>query len=423
MEFSEFNLDPRLLKGVQRMGFGEPTPIQAATIPVALTGQDVLGSAETGTGKTAAFVLPILHRLLAGDAARPQAGARLSVGGAKPLTGARPHKVRALILVPTRELALQVAEHARVLGGQTDLRTVAIYGGVGLGDQEKDLRRGVDIVIATPGRLLDHVERRNIKFDALETLVLDEADRMLDVGFLPDLRRIARLLPTARQTMLFSATLIPTIVSLASEMTRTPIRIQVEKTTAPVAITQILYPVAETNKTQLLQALLREPEMQSVLVFTRTKHRADRVAKMLHGADIRASVIHGNRSQSQRVAALESFRRGRARVLVATDIAARGIDVEGVSHVVNYDMPMQSEDYVHRIGRTGRADAAGIALTLVTASDEEMVRKIEGLLKTKIERRHIEGVTDQSHRLVPSSRRSFGRPLRRAGFAPHHRRA
>jgi ATP-dependent RNA helicase RhlE len=403
MEFSEFNLDPRLLKGVKRMGFGVPTPIQLATIPVALTGQDVLGSAETGTGKTAAFVLPLLHRMLA--------------------AGTRPHKVRALILVPTRELALQVAEHTRVLGGQTDLRSVAIYGGVPLGPQEKELRRGVDVVIATPGRLLDHVERRNITFTALETLILDEADRMLDVGFLPDLRRIARLLPTERQTMLFSATLLQSIVSLASEMTRRPIRIQVEKTSAPIAITQVLYPVAETQKTELLQTLLREPEMQSVLVFTRTKHRADRIVKMLHGADIRASVIHSNRSQSQRVAALESFRRGHARVLVATDIAARGLDVEGVSHVVNYDMPMQSEDYVHRIGRTGRAEAAGCALTLVTSSDEEMVRKIEGLLKLKIERRHIAGVTDQSPRFVPTGRRSFGgrRPLRRGSVAARHR--
>ncbi|MBI5879687.1 MAG: DEAD/DEAH box helicase [Chloroflexi bacterium] len=391
MKFVDFNLDPRLMKGVQRMAFREPTPIQAATVPMALTGQDILGSAETGTGKTAAFMLPLLHRLLA--------------------AGERPHKLRALILVPTRELALQVADHTKQLSAATDLRSAAIYGGVGLGPQETQLRRGLDIVIATPGRLLDHVERRNVKFDGLEILVLDEADRMLDVGFLPDLRRIARLLPAERQTMLFSATLIPSIVSLAGEMTRQPVRIQVEKTSTPPAITQILYPVAETHKVALLSKLLNDDEMQSVLVFTRTKHRADRIAKQLHGADIRAQVIHGNRSQSQRVAALEAFRRGKSRVLVATDIAARGLDVQGVSHVVNFDMPMVSEDYVHRIGRTGRAHAAGIAVSLATASDEEMVRKIEGLLKQKIERRHVEGLTDTTARYVPSAqatRRSFG---------------
>ncbi len=370
MQFSDFELDPRLHAGVQRTGFQQPTPIQSAALPVALKGQDILGSAETGTGKTAAFMLPILNRLLSGRARQP----------------------RALVLVPTRELALQVAEQGRQLGALTPLRISTVYGGVGLLEQARELRRGVDVVIATPGRLLDHLERRNVSFEALQVLVLDEADRMLDVGFLPDIRRIVRTLPRERQTMLFSATLTASITGLAAEVTRQPRRIQVEQVATPQQIAQTLYPVAEHNKAQLLHSLLRDEQMESVLVFARTKHRADRIAKQLQHANIRASVIHGNRSQSQRVAALEAFRRGHARVLVATDIAARGIDVEGVSHVVNYDVPMQSEDYVHRIGRTGRAQACGSAYTLVTPADEEMVRRIESLLKQKLQRRHVEGM-------------------------------
>ncbi len=372
MSFSSFNLDRRLEEGVRALGFTQPTPIQVATIPAALTGQDILGSAETGTGKTAAYLLPILQRLLAAPA--------------------RTHQVRALILVPTRELALQVAEHGELLSAHTGLRVLAVFGGMALGNQEKSLRHGVDIVIATPGRLLDHAARKNISFGALEVLVLDEADRMLDVGFLPDLRRIVRLLPRERQTMLFSATLIPSIVNLAAEVTRNAARIQMETAPAPDAITQTLFPVSEHLKPQLLQQLLREEEMESVLVFARTKHRADRVVKQLQRANIRAAVIHGNRSQNQRIEALEAFRRGSSRVLVATDIAARGIDVEGISHVVNYDVPMQPEDYVHRIGRTGRAHAAGKAYTLVTPTDETMVRRIEVVLKQKIQRRRIAGI-------------------------------
>jgi ATP-dependent RNA helicase RhlE len=272
------------------------------------------------------------------------------------------------------------------------LRALAVFGGMAMDSQVKALRRGVDIVIATPGRLLDHVERKNVSFGGLEILILDEADRMLDVGFLPDLRRIVRLLPRERQTMLFSATLVPSILSLAAEVTRHAVRIQMETATAPDAIAQTLFPVPEHLKAQLLQRLLREEEMDSVLVFARTKHRADRVVKQLQRANIRADVIHGNRSQNQRIAALEAFRQGHARVLVATDIAARGIDVEGISHVVNYDVPMQPEDYVHRIGRTGRAQAAGKAYTLVTPTDENMVRRIEVVLKQKIQRRRVDGI-------------------------------
>ena len=402
MSFSSFNLDPRLLEGVRALGFTQPTPIQVAAIPAALTGRDIFGSAETGTGKTAAYLLPILQRFLAAPA--------------------RTQNVRALVLVPTRELALQVAEHAVQLSAHTGLRSIAVFGGMGLVGQEKDLRRGVDIVIATPGRLLDHVARRNISFGALEVLVIDEADRMLDVGFLPDLRRIVHLLPRERQTMLFSATLIPSILNLAAEVTRNAVRIQKETAPAPDAIAQTLFPVPEHLKAQLLQRLLREEEMDSVLVFARTKHRADRVVKQLQRVNIRADVIHGDRSQNQRIAALEAFRRGQARVLVATDIAARGIDVEGISHVVNYDVPMQPEDYVHRIGRTGRAQAAGKAYTLVTPTDEAMVRRIEVVLKQKIERRRLDGIdyntpqfaqpnSDAIRRYVESNRRVRQRAL------------
>ena len=370
MQFDHFDLDARLLRAVQQIGFEQPTPIQSATIPHALQGHDILGSAETGTGKTAAFLLPLLHKLSRSP---------------------RMQHPRALVLVPTRELALQVAEQARQLSRELDLRIATIYGGVSSRPQEDALKRGVDVVIATPGRLLDHVGRRNIAFNALQVLVLDEGDRMLDIGFLPDIRRIVRLLPRDRQTMLFSATLEP-IVDLAREVTRDPVRVEVETTITPDAITQALYPVSEHLKFELLQRLLEDSSLDSVLIFARTKHRADQLARKLQRADISATVIHGNRSQGQRVAALEAFRRGRTRVLVATDIAARGIDVEGISHVVNYDVPMQPEDYVHRIGRTGRAHAVGQAYTLSTPQDDRMIQRIEYLLKEKIERRRIDGL-------------------------------
>ncbi len=371
MTFNQFNLDARLLKNVQAMDFEEPTPIQSATIPAALDGRDILGSAETGTGKTAAFLLPLLQKLI---------------------NTPRTREPRALVLVPTRELALQVAEHAQTLSHNTGLRVATVYGGVGYGPQEQALHKGVDVVIATPGRLIDHLEKRNVNFLSLQVLVLDEADRMLDIGFLPDIRRIMRQLPKERQTFLFSATLQP-IVALAREVTRgDAMRVEVEKTVTPDTIKHALYPVPEHMKFQLLKRLLDDDQMDSVLIFARTKHRADRIVRDLQRARIQAAVIHGNRSQSQRIAALEAFKRGRMRVLVATDIAARGIDVEGISHVVNYDMPMQAEDYVHRIGRTGRAQAIGEAYTLVTPADERMVNRIEYVLKQKLERRKVDGI-------------------------------
>ena len=382
MSFSQFQLDSRLQQGVESMGFVQPTPIQTATIPIAMEGRDLLGSAETGTGKTAAFMLPALQDTL---------GQKLGK-----------HIVRTLVLVPTRELALQLADQGAQLSQHTPLRVGAVFGGVGLGPQENMLRRGVDALVATPGRLLDHMALGNVRFSSLQVLVLDEADRMLDIGFLPDLRRIVRQLPRKRQTMLFSATLPPAIMRLATEVTQDPARIQVETSIAPQEIAQTVFPVPELQKVEALRELLKEEEMSSVLVFARTKRRADRLAAQLQRCNIRAAVIHGDRSQGQRIAALEGFRAGRSRVLVATDIAARGIDVEGISHVVNYDVPMQPEDYVHRIGRTGRAHAVGNAYTLMSYLDEEMVYKIETVLQHRIERRHLEGIgyepVERSHR-------------------------
>lgn len=370
MQFKDFELEPRLQRNLQAMGFERPMPIQSAAIPPALKGYDILGSAETGTGKTAAFLLPLLQKLIALP---------------------RPRHPRALILVPTRELALQVADQARQLSHGLPLRVGTIYGGVGIGPQEQALRQGVDIVIATPGRLLDHITRRNIIFTSLKVLVLDEADRMLDIGFWPDIRRIVQLLPRERQTLLFSATLQP-MMKLAGEVTRQPVRVEVEKTVAPEAITQVLYPVPEHLKFKLLEHLLEDNTLESVLIFARTKHRADRVMRHLQRAQISAGVIHGNRSQNQRVAALEAFRHGQTRVLVATDIAARGIDVDGISHVVNYDVPMQPEDYVHRIGRTGRAEAVGQAYTLVTPLDAPLIQRIEKVLKQQLKRHKVAGL-------------------------------
>jgi len=400
MQFNDFDLDARLQRNLQAINFETPTPIQAAAIPPALEGRDILGSAETGTGKTAAFLLPLLQKLI--DDPQPT------------------HRPRALILLPTRELALQVAEQAAHLNRHLSIRITTVYGGVPIKPQEQALRRGVDVVIATPGRLLDHLERGNLNFKALQVFILDEADRMMDIGFLPDIRRIERLLPKNRQTMLFSATLQP-IIALSGEMTRNPVRVEAEQTLTPNAITQALYPVPEHLKFQLLERLLQDEGMESVLLFTRTKRRADRIARKLQRAKISATVIHGDRSQGQRVAALEAFKRGKMRVLVATDVAARGIDVAGISHVVNYDMPQQPDDYVHRIGRTGRAQAVGQAYTMVTADDLRMVHRIEYILKEQIPRHTVEGLDytappgnrptpEEIRRYVEANKRKAGDP-------------
>jgi ATP-dependent RNA helicase RhlE len=370
MQFSDLNLDPRLKKNLRAIGFTRPTPIQEATIPAALADRDILGSAETGTGKTAAFLLPTLQYLL---------------------ETRRTRSPRALVLVPTRELALQVAEHGRDLARGLPIRFATVYGGVKIRPQVEELRNGTDVVIATPGRLLDVIRRGHVRFDHLETLVLDEADRMLDIGFLPDIRRIVRELPTNRQTMLFSATIAP-IYHLARDVTFNALRVEVAAAATPVAIEQVFYPVLEHRKMRVLEHLLSREEMESVLVFTSTKRRADLVSHDLKRGGVNADAIHGDRPQAERVKALESFRRGRTRVLVATDVAARGIDVTGISHVVNYDLPMKSDDYVHRIGRTGRADAPGTAWTLVAPADETMASRIQRVVARPIERRTPKGV-------------------------------
>src|SRR5437899_1434557 len=343
--FDFLGLDPVLLRAVYGLGYEAPTPIQKEAIPAILSGRDVIGTAQTGSGKTAAFLLPILHRLLKQS----------------------PGHTRALVLSPTRELAAQIEVALRGLAKGTKIRGHAVYGGVGMAAQEHALRSGVDVVVATPGRLLDHMSRRNVDFRGLQVLVLDEADRMLDMGFLPDVRRIVDALPRERQTLLFSATMAPEIESLSRTIMRNPVRISVSPPHRPPStIRHEVYPVPQHLKTALLVRLLGREDMMSVLVFVRTKRRADRVARQVGAAGFDVARIHGDRSQSQRETALAGFRSGRHQILVATDVAARGIDVEGISHVINYDVPAVPTDYVHRVGRTARMEAAGEAITFVT---------------------------------------------------------
>ena len=356
MPFNALKLDADLLRGIRELGFTRPTPIQADAIPPALEGRDVLACAQTGSGKTAAFLLPILHRLIA----KPR------------------RTTRALVLTPTRELAAQILEDFNGLAVHTPLTGAAVYGGVGMGPQEHAFRSGVDVIVATPGRLLDHFRQPYAKLTGIEHLVLDEADRMLDMGFLPDIRRVLRHLPTRRQTLFFSATMPPPIAELAREMLVNPVTISVERQAKPaVGITQAVYPVSQDLKPALLVELLNRELVREALVFTRTKHRANRLADHLVRAGVRAERIHGNRSQAQRTEALAGFKSGKYRVLVATDIAARGIDVEALSHVVNFDVPAVAEDYIHRVGRTGRASATGDAFTFVAREEEGDLRAIE----------------------------------------------
>jgi len=365
--FDALGLHPDLLKGIHDLGFTRPTPIQEQAIPPILEGRDVIGCAQTGTGKTAAFVLPILHRLLR-EPRRPTE--------------------RALIIAPTRELALQSMDHLKSLSRYVHLKGAAIFGGVPIDPQKRALQAGVDIVSATPGRLLDHVWQGTIGFAAVQILVLDEADRMLDMGFLPDIQKILRLLPPKRQNLIFSATMPPDILKLAHTILHDPVTIQIGQRSSPaVGIRHAIYPVPHHLKTDLLLHLLRnERAMDSVLVFLRTKHRADRLVRSLERGGFSVSVLHSNRSQSQRIAALARFREGRSQVLVATDIAARGIDVEGITHVINHDMPNAPEDYVHRIGRTARADATGDAFSLVAPDEEKVMGSIEKALGKRLPR-------------------------------------
>jgi ATP-dependent RNA helicase RhlE len=378
VSFAELDLAPEVLHAVRDAGYTHPTPIQQQAIPLALAGRDLIGLAQTGTGKTAGFTLPIVHNLISA-----------------PLTGANGellHRVRVLILTPTRELAAQVEESFRKYGKYTDLRVVPIFGGVGIEPQSKALQRGVDVVVATPGRLLDHMERQNVVFDDLEVLVLDEADRMLDMGFAPQLNRIVSEVPKYRQTLLFSATMPPEVEALARKYLRKPVVVQVgRRSEAASTVTHAVYPVPRERKSTLLVELLKKSEMDSVLIFTRTKHGADRVVRHLTDGGIAATAMHADKSQGERTRALEGFKNGEIRVLVATDIAQRGLDVSGISHVINYDVPQQPEDYVHRIGRTGRALATGDAYTFMSPDEIAMVRTIERMIGQQIPRISVPG--------------------------------
>jgi len=373
MSFTSFDLHPQLLAAVDAMGFTVPTAIQKDAIPPALAGRDVLACAVTGSGKTAAFLLPILHRLLARAPGAPRV-------------------TRVLVLTPTRELAAQIDDHRRQLARATRIGGAAVFGGVAMGPQEEAFRRGVDVLVATPGRLLDHFRFPYARLDGLEVLVLDEADRMLDMGFLPDVRRILKHLPGRRQTLFFSATLPPPIVGLAREMLRDPATINIERPArAAAGITHTAYPVPSELKTALFLELLKQPGVRSVLAFTRTKHRANRLADFLARHAVPSERIHGNRSQAQRTLALARFKDGHLRVLVATDIAARGIDITALSHVVNFDVPNLPEDYIHRVGRTARVEALGEAFTLVTPDEEGDLRTIERAVGTRLTRVTLPG--------------------------------
>ena len=369
MSFNQFNLDSRLQAGITKLGYTTPTPIQTAAIPPALAGQDLIGTAQTGTGKTAAFVLPILNRLLNG-----------------------PRNVtRALIVTPTRELAEQIHESIRDLAVGTRLRSATIYGGVGAVPQINALRQGVEILVACPGRLLDHIENGYAKLDKVEVLVLDEADRMFDMGFLPSVKRILSYVPRKRQTMLFSATFPSEIEDLANQTLHDPQRIAVGLARPAYTVSHALYPVAPHLKAALLLDLLKQTDTGPVLIFSRTRHRAARLAQQIERAGYKVTSLHSDRTQGQRQAALAGFKSGHYQIMVATDIAARGIDVEGISHVINFDMPDTSDAYIHRIGRTGRAEKTGIAYTFVTPEDSDLVRSLEKIIGHPLQRQTLPG--------------------------------
>jgi ATP-dependent RNA helicase RhlE len=367
--FAEMGLHSTVLEAVRDAGYETPTPIQAQAIPLVMKGRDVMGLAQTGTGKTAAFTLPIVDRLVDG-----------------------PRRTRVLVLTPTRELCVQVEESVQKYAKHSELSVLSVYGGVPLDPQEKKLRAGVDIVVATPGRLIDHLERQNVVFDDLEVLVLDEADRMLDMGFAPQINRIVSEVPSYRQTLLFSATMPPEVEALARKYLRKPVVVQVgRRSSAASTVTHAVYPVPRDRKSALLAQLLKETALDSVLVFTRTKHGADRVVRHLEKENIESTAMHADKTQPQRTRALEDFKSGKVRVLVATDIAQRGLDISGITHVVNYDVPQQAEDYVHRIGRTGRAAKEGDAYTFMAPDEISMVRQIERVIGQPIPRISVPG--------------------------------
>ena len=395
MSFDQFKLDSRLLAGVHRLGYATPTPVQMKAIPAAMAGDDLIGTAQTGTGKTAAFVLPILNRLLTGPRRR----------------------ARALIVTPTRELAEQIHETVRDLATGTGLRSATLYGGVGAAPQVRALREGTEILVACPGRLLDHVRQGHARLDTIEVLVLDEADRMLDMGFLPDVKRILQVVPSKRQTMLFSATFPPEIEQLAAKTLHNPRRIAIGQSRPAHTVAHALYSVPPHLKTPLLLELLKRTVTGSVLVFTRTKHRAEKLSKQIGKAGFRATSLHSDRTQGQRQSALTGFRSGHYQVMVATDIAARGLDVEGISHVINFDMPATADDYIHRIGRTGRAERSGDAFTLVTPDDKDMIRALEKIIGNPLPRQTLEGFDYSAPAPILAG---TPRPQTHRAPAPHH---
>lgn len=407
MIFTELELKPELARICATLGYTEPTPIQREAIPIVLSGSDLIGCAETGTGKTAAFLLPIIQRLME-----------------RPLPG-----TRVLIIAPTRELALQIEASYAQLAPKKSPRCVAVIGGASMHQQREALRRGASVLIATPGRLLDHMERGALNLSQVEVLVLDEADRMLDMGFWPSIRRILEVLPVKRQTLLFSATMSAAIEKVARTTLRNPKLVEVSpRGRAAVTVKQIVYPVAAASKTALLLDLLEsEQKLERVLVFTRTRRGAERLSHILMAREHKANRIHADRTQPQREAALRDFKGGHTRVLVATDIAARGIDVDAVSHVINYDVPSQPEDYVHRIGRTGRAGKEGRAITLVTPAEELSMRAVERLTGERIERVLLPAFTDAQQSLMPPAAKAIrpaGRPMSagRRSFRPRRAR-
>ena len=403
MPFTTLGLGSKLTQALKEKGYVEPTPIQAKAIPVILSGRDVIGVAQTGTGKTAAFVLPLLEQLAAAPPART---------------------MRALVIAPTRELVAQIEENVRAYGRHLPLRYATVFGGVGEGPQIQALRRGVDLVVATPGRLIDLMEQRHVDFAALRILVLDEADRMLDMGFLPAIRKIVSKTPPARQTLLFSATMSKEIESVTKEVLKSPTLVEIGARSTPAeAVTQYVVEVSPAGKVPALVHLLKDAALESVLVFSRTKHGADRIGRKLGAAGIPTATLHSNRTQGQRLQALKRFRSGDVRVLIATDIAARGIDVDGISHVINFDFPPQPEDYVHRIGRTGRAQAIGDAISFVTHEDADGLRRLERFLGRGITRKKLDGYVPPSQALVRTlSPATADKGPSHDEHAPQHRR-
>ena len=396
MSFEQLGLSAELLRAVDAQGYTHPTPVQSLAIPPILVGGDLMARAQTGTGKTAGFTLPLLQRLSESSGVRKK------------------RHVRALILTPTRELAAQVHESVRAYGRYLPLSSAVVFGGVGIRPQIQALRRGVDVLVSTPGRLLDHIQQRTLDLSSVEVLVLDEGDRMLDMGFLPDIRRILAKMPAERQNLLFSATFPREIQELADRLLNAPSRIEVESE-RPTAdgVSQIVHPVDRQKKSKLLSFLIGSNDWEKVLVFTRTKRGADRLTKQLKGDGIKAEAIHGDKTQGARTRALSEFKRGKIRVLVATDIAARGLDINDLPHVVNYELPHVAEDYVHRIGRTARAGRQGDAISLVCADESKQLQAIEKLLSMKIEKTVVEGFAPSAQ--APTPEASRGRPRRATG--------